>query len=403
LFEMGALTAHDLVAQVKLQVKDIILSLFSWSEGQYRFDDAPIAGAEIIPLRMSIGNLILEGVRTIDWEVIRKSLPPLKTVIRQAADPVLLFQDADLQPDQRKVLSLLDGTKSMEEICSLSGSGDFSTLQAIYVLLALRMAETGKSGSEDAQKIVPKALREAVADEVQRTGNEKFAHTITREELNAASGRLERQDHYEMLGIGHDATAQEVRKAYLSLAKVYHPDQHFRPEMNDMKELLETLFHGIHEAYDTLTDQGKRDRYDHGLARGETNLRAAKPAHAERSDNRNAAAGQFEEGMKRFNEGNFWGAEESFEWAMRLDPGNANYVFHQGLALSHIPQRGRDAEEYFVRAIDLAPINIQYHLELRRFYVRHGLKTKALSVYKDVLKRVPNSEKIMQAIQKAGG
>jgi len=400
---MGALTAPDLVAQVKYQVKEIILSLFSWREGQYRFDDAPISGAEIIPLRMSIGNLILEGVRTIDWEAIRKSLPPLKTVIRPAADALLLFQEADLHPDQRKVLSLLDGTKSMEEICSLSGIGDFNTLKAFYVLLALRMAETGTIESEDAQKVVHEAIREAVSDEVHKTGNEKFAHTITREELDAAWGRLERQNHYEVLGVGHDATAQEVRKAYLSLAKLYHPDQHFRPEMSDRKELLETLFHGIHEAYDTLTDEGKRDRYNHELARSEKNPRAAEPAHTERPDNRNAALAQFEEGMKRFNEGNFWGAEESFEWAMRLDPGNADYVFHQGLALSRIPQRGRDAEEYFVRAIDLAPMKIEYHLELGQFYLKHGLKARALSVYQDALKRVPNAETIIQALKKAGG
>ena len=53
LFEMGVLSARDLVAQVKLQVKEIVLILFSWREGQYRFDDATISGAEIIPLRMS--------------------------------------------------------------------------------------------------------------------------------------------------------------------------------------------------------------------------------------------------------------------------------------------------------------------------------------------------------------
>ena len=102
LFNMGALTAQDLVAQVKLQVKEIILSLFSWRRGRCRFDDGPISGAEIIPLRMSTGNLILEGVHHIAWEVIRESLQPLETVIHAAADPLLLFQDADLQPDHRR-------------------------------------------------------------------------------------------------------------------------------------------------------------------------------------------------------------------------------------------------------------------------------------------------------------
>jgi predicted Zn-dependent protease len=87
---------------------------------------------------------------------------------------------------------------------------------------------------------------------------------------------------------------------------------------------------------------------------------------------------------------------------MRLDPGNADYVFHRGLALSRIPQKGHDAEEYFIRAIELAPTKTGYTLELGQFYVRHGLKTKALSVYRDALKREPHSAEIMQAFKKAG-
>jgi tetratricopeptide (TPR) repeat protein len=395
LFNMGFLTAHDLVAQVKLQVKEIILSLFSWRQGQCRFDAGPISGAEIIPLRMSTGNLILEGLKHIDREVIRELLQPLETVIHPAADPLLLFQDADLQPDQRKVLSLIDGNKSMEEICSLSGIDEVDTFKAIYILLALRLAEKGKIKPEGEKKLVREAGREAIVDDVKTL-------TITRKELQAAYDSLERQSHYEVLNVGPGATAHEIRQAYLSLAKHYHPDRHFSAEMHDRKEQLEVLFHAIHEAYETLTNQGKRDQYNLGPARGEKKHRTAGQANADQPDNRNRALAQFEEGMKKFNSGNFWGAEEAFEWAMRLDPGNADYVFHRGLALSRIPQKGHDAEEYFIRAIELAPTKTGYTLELGQFYVRHGLKTKALSVYRDALKREPHSAEIMQAFKKAG-
>jgi tetratricopeptide (TPR) repeat protein len=403
LCETGALTAKDLVEQVKLQVKEIILSLFSWRRGQCRFDEGPLPEAELIPLHMSSGSLILEGVRNADWQDIRKSLPSLRTVLRPTGDPLLLFQDADLDPDCRSVLAFIDGEKSIEEICSLTGLGDFNTLKSVYVLLALRIVEQGTVKSEAEMKSVRGLSRKPAAGSAgpgkRETAQQALA--VSKEALLKAHAALERQNLYEVLGIGSDATAKEVRKAYLELAKRYHPDQHFRPDMSDMKERLEALFHAIHEAYVTLSDETGRGRYDSNLARGK-NRRSAEPVAAEKPDNKDTAVAQFEEGKKRFNVGNYWGAEEALQWAVRLDPGNADYVFHLGRALSRMPRRGHDAEENYVRAIELAS-KTEYYLELGDFYVRHGLKTKALSLYRDALKRAPDSEKILQAIRKAGG
>lgn len=206
-----------------------------------------------------------------------------------------------------------------------------------------------------------------------------------------------------MLGVGRGATAKEVRTSYIALAKIYHPDQHFKTEMYNRKEQLEALFHAIHVAYDTLTNKDKRDQYNLELAGGVKKHRVVESAPAGKPGNSEAAFAQFEEGMKRFNSGNFWGAEEAFQWAARLEPGNAEYVFCHGLALSRIPRRGHEAEEYFIRAIDLAPKKDEYYLELGNFYVRNGLKAKTLLLYQDALRNYPNSEKIMQAIKTVGG
>ena len=163
LFEAGVLTSHDLVAQVKLQVKEIILKLFCWRVGRYQFDDGPLPVTEIIPLHISTGDLIIEGVSGLDWKVVRKALPPLTTIIRPASDPSVLFQNAHLGQDQRDVFSLIDGNKSIQDLCGLSGIGDFNTLNAIYVLLALRMVETGEIKAEDDKKFVNEVVRDTVA------------------------------------------------------------------------------------------------------------------------------------------------------------------------------------------------------------------------------------------------
>ncbi len=404
LFEGGALSLQDLVAHVKFQVKEIILRLFSWREGRYLFDNSPLPLPEIIPLHMSTGDLIIEGIRRLDWTVVRKALPPLNTIIRPASDPSPLFQSAYLAEDQRDLLALIDGTKSIRELCSLTGIGDFNTLTAIHALLALKMAEKGGTKTKEEIAFVREAVRVAVGvEEKQAADHQEFAASVTKETIQYSFESLGLQNYYEVLGVDHSASLQEIKKSYFRFAKLYHPDRHFDPEMSGMKEKLEALFEAIHEAYLTLSSRTARDKYNLDLASGVKAQRVADHTWKGKPDNKEAALAQFDEGMNRFKMGNFWGAEEAFQWAVRLDSGNAEYVFRRGLALSRIPRRGHEAEEYYVKAIEMAPKNIEYYLELGNFYVRSGQKAKALSLYQDALKSDPNSEKIKQAIQRAGG
>lgn len=397
LVEQGVITPRELVDGVKFQVRQIIISLFSWRSGQYAFDEGPLPARDIIPLRMSTGNVIIEGLRGLDWQVIRASLPPLTTIIRPAIDPSLLFQQADLEQDHQTVLSLMDGKKNIEEICALSEIGDFNTLKAVYVLLALRMAETGELKTKEEMKFAREAVRETLAAKPAEPDREQ---PVTREALQHAYDRMDQQDLYELLGVGRNAMPQEIKKAYFTLAKRYHPDRHFSADMSTMKEKLEALFAAIHDAYTTLADRDKRAQFDRALARGTPGGRRHERARAGRPDNRALARARFEDGMKLFKAGDFWSAEEAFEWAARLDPANAEYEFRRGLNLSRMPRRGHDAEKSLARAIEMAPSNIGYYLELGRFYARLSLKAKALAVFQEALKQDPHADLIRDAMGK---
>ncbi|MDH3255873.1 MAG: molecular chaperone DnaJ [Acidobacteriota bacterium] len=71
-------------------------------------------------------------------------------------------------------------------------------------------------------------------------------------------------DYYLILGLGRDATAQEIKSAYRKLAVQYHPDRN--PGDQDAEE----KFKRAAEAYAVLSDPEKRSRYDHFGARGVT-------------------------------------------------------------------------------------------------------------------------------------
>jgi curved DNA-binding protein CbpA len=403
LFETGILTALDLVAQVKLQVKEIVINIFSWRDGGYQFDGRPLPVSEIIPIQMSTGDLIIEGIRNLDWNRVRKSLPSIKTILRTSTDPSLLFQSVHLDQDQRAVFSLIDGSKSIQEICVLSGIGDFNTLKAVYTLLALRIVEPGEIKTRE-EKIESTVVRETVtAEEKSDAQDAAPAISVTKEMIQNAFDSLGRQNHYEVLEVGHGATTLEIKKAYFHLANLYHPDRHFEPEMHDMKEKLEALFSQIHDAYETLSSKTARHQYNIDLASGSERERAEEKVHQGKSANRETARAQYNEGMKQFNQRNFWGAEEAFAWAIRLDPENPEYIFRRGLTLARIPRRGHEAEEHFVKAIEKAPGKSEYHLELGNFYARSGLKGKALAAYQNALQHDPNSDTINKAIQKING
>jgi molecular chaperone DnaJ len=67
---------------------------------------------------------------------------------------------------------------------------------------------------------------------------------------------MSKRDYYEILGLGKDASAAEIKKAYRQLALKFHPDKN-----PDNKE-AEEQFKEAAEAYEILSDENKRSRYD---------------------------------------------------------------------------------------------------------------------------------------------
>ena len=64
------------------------------------------------------------------------------------------------------------------------------------------------------------------------------------------------KDYYKALGVPKDASQADIKKAFRTLAKKYHPDSN----ENDPK--AEARFKEVSEAYDVLSDEGKRKEYD---------------------------------------------------------------------------------------------------------------------------------------------
>ena len=76
---------------------------------------------------------------------------------------------------------------------------------------------------------------------------------------------MAKRDYYEVLGIERNASADEIKRAFRSLARKYHPDK------NPDDENSEAMFKEVQEAYAILSnpeEKTKYDRYGHNVPGG---------------------------------------------------------------------------------------------------------------------------------------
>ncbi len=113
---------------------------------------------------------------------------------------------------------------------------------------------------------------------------------------------MEFRDYYKLLGVERAASASEIKSAYRKLARKFHPD------VNPNNKEAERRFKEINEAYQVLSDAGKRKKYDElgadwerGASEEEVFRRYARAGGAEHAhQGGDEAGGGFSDFFERF-------------------------------------------------------------------------------------------------------
>ncbi len=151
------LTEDELASYLKVQVSEVIFDTFEWREGTFVFYDKVPPPAAAVTLEMDLQNLIMEGVRRLDERGrLADVFPDLNMVIEAVANPERVKQSVTFTKEEWQVFFLVDGRRSLNEICRLAGNPDelatlqilFHLLQAKFIALAPPLPETPEGKAE---------------------------------------------------------------------------------------------------------------------------------------------------------------------------------------------------------------------------------------------------------------
>jgi hypothetical protein len=147
LIASGLLTPRELVAARRDQARRIVLALFDWAEGEYRFDDGRAPSGWTTPVDLPILDLVTDGIRrAADPSLFAERLP----------SPDWVFEVVDgegavpLEPHETRILALVDGRRTIAEIEALNEFTAAETRRVLFLLLTIGAIRPRAEATADA-------------------------------------------------------------------------------------------------------------------------------------------------------------------------------------------------------------------------------------------------------------
>jgi DnaJ-domain-containing protein 1 len=208
-------------------------------------------------------------------------------------------------------------------------------------------------------------------------------------------------NYYQILQLGIDEDAADVRRAYFRLMREYHPDRFMKEQNPETKEQLKEIFRILTQAYETLSDPELKREYDLSIpdftgAEERENEMALESLWSGAGgegelpeQNPELAKSFFESALESFTSEDYVTAELNYKLAVALDPTQDDY--HAGLAKTRRILHKKRAREgaikaiYFedegkyrnaittmMRSVELDPEVAEYRYDLARILEAYG-------------------------------
>lgn len=157
----GALTEAQLRDFLKIQVSEIVYDCFVWDGGTFAFEqNGTHLPQHAVTISVDLANLIMEGARRIEeWEQCLKLLPDKSVVFRVVVTP--RDEKITLTADEWRILFLINGQRTLEDLCHDADDDAFHVYRVVYGLLASKLIELVETRDDTHTKPLPTASGDA--------------------------------------------------------------------------------------------------------------------------------------------------------------------------------------------------------------------------------------------------
>lgn len=150
-FQNGS--AVHAVAQ-DLSGDEAVNRILRWRQGHFAFK--PDAATGYKSIKTPLQHLVLDAARQIDeWTDIQKLIPSLDLVPAIEENPSAGTEDIQLQPNEWRVLAIVDGSKTIRDLIRDGHMGDFETCKILYGLVSSGLVKASQPPKPPPEEPVP--------------------------------------------------------------------------------------------------------------------------------------------------------------------------------------------------------------------------------------------------------
>ncbi|HHO77174.1 MAG TPA: DUF4388 domain-containing protein [Deltaproteobacteria bacterium] len=151
LISQGKLKKTFLLKAANVVIKDILLDIFQWKEGGYRFEDWEVETDNMLTCHIQSEGVILNTLRVIDeWPLIKQKIPPTDycpVTIMPLTEAIV--RKHDLSEVDTHIFDLIDETRTIENIIRESLEPPVEALSSMVKLIDAGLVEVFPQGKKD--------------------------------------------------------------------------------------------------------------------------------------------------------------------------------------------------------------------------------------------------------------
>ena len=261
LVELGSLTQEKLEEYISVQMEEAVYLIFQWSEGTFEFEPDVMPDEGLFRISISIDALLMEGARRVDeWSVVEKKITSMDLIFSLERNP-LEDEGLDVTDDQKGIIPLIDGKRSVTDLVEDSGLAEFDTGKALYGLIQAGFAvQVGRRVAEDtAEGSLDEHLGLGLV--AYKSGLMDDATRELRKALEVDPTHAEARAHLALISL-RQGKAQEALLHFDGMGEDTKPSYALLRNRSLAYERLGRYA----EALSTLDAAGKLDAHDSGLA-----------------------------------------------------------------------------------------------------------------------------------------